>query len=100
MGIYRWQVVPLKVAKIERKLQQFNIRPFTFGEISKVIENLDDNKAPGPGYINTWGLKSGYYAIGTPLQISPNICIQEKSFPALLKDAAIAPNFKKVDAYV
>ena len=85
---------------IERKFQEFKFRPFTLREIYKVIDNLDNNKAPGPGYINAWALKSGKYALGTHLQIIFNDCIQEKVFPTILKDAHIAPIFKKGDVSV
>ena len=67
MGIYRGQIVPLNVEKIDRKFQEFNFRPFTLRDIYKVIDNLDNNKGPGPGYINAWALKSGKYALGTHL---------------------------------
>ena len=69
-------------------------------EIYKVIDNLDNNKAPGPVYINAWALKSGKYALGTHLQIIFHGCIQEKVFPTILKDAHITPNFKKGDVSV
>ena len=69
-------------------------------EIYKVIDNLDINKAPGPGYINAWALKSGKYALRTHLQITFNDCIQEKVFPTFLKDAHITPIFKKGDVSV
>ena len=100
MGIYRGQIVPLNVEKIERKFQEFNFRPFTLREIYKVIDNLDNNKAPGPGYINAWALKSGKYAPGTHLQIIFNDCIQERVFPTILKDALITPVSKKGDVSV
>ena len=100
MGIYRGQIVPLHVEKIERKFLEFNFRPFTLREIYKVIDNLDNNKAPGPGYINAWALKSGKYAIGTHLQIIFNDCIQETVFATILKDAHITPLFKKGDVSV
>ena len=87
MGIYRGQIVLLNVEKRERKYQEFNFRPFTLREIYKVIDNLDSNKAPWPGYINAWALKSGKYALGTHLQITFNDCIQERVFPTILKDA-------------
>ena len=69
-------------------------------EIYKVIDNLYNNKAPGPGYFNAWALKSGKYAIGTHLQIIFNDCIQEKVFQTILKDAHITPIFKKGDVSV
>ena len=69
-------------------------------EIYKVIDNLDNNKAPGPEYIIAWALKSGKYALGTHLQIIFNGCIQEKVFPTILKDAHITPIFKKGDVFV
>ena len=75
MGIYRGQIVPLNVEKREQKFQEFNFRPFTLREIYKVIDNLDNNKAPGPEYITAWALKSGKYALGTHLQIIFNDCI-------------------------
>ena len=100
MGIFRGQIVPLNVEKIEPKLQEFNFRPFTLREIYKVIDNLDNNKSPGPGYINAWALKTGKYALGTHLQIIFNDCIQEKVFPTILKDAHITPIFKKGDVSV
>ena len=74
------------VQKIER-FQEFNFRPFNLREIYKVIDNLDNNKAPGPGYINAWALISGKNAIGIHLQIIFNDCIHEKAFPTILKDA-------------
>ena len=99
MGIYRRQIVPLDVHKIERKFhfREFNFRPFT---LNQLIDNLDNNKAPGPEYINAWALKSGKYALETHLQIIFNDCIQEKVFPTILKDAHITPIFKKGDASV
>ena len=78
----------------------FIFRPFILREIYKVIDNLDNNKAPGPGYINAWALKSGKYALGSHLQIKFNDCIQEKVFPTILKDAHIAQIFKKGDLSV
>ena len=100
MGICRVQIFPLNVEKIERKFQEFNFRPFTSREIYEVIDNLDNKKAPGPGYINAWALKSGKYAFGTHLQIIFNDCIQEKVFSTILKDAHITPIFKKGDVSV
>ena len=100
MGIYRGQIVPLNVEKIEQKFQEFNFRPFTLREIYKVIDNLDNNKAPESGYINAWALKSGKYALGTHLEIIFNDCIQEKVFPTILKDAHITTFFKKGDVSV
>ena len=90
----------MNVDKIEQKFQEFNFRPFTLREIYKVIDNLDNNKAPAPGYINAWALKSGKYALRTYLQIIFNDCIQEKVFPKILKDAQITPIFKKGDVSV
>ena len=95
MGIYRGQIVPLNVEKIERKFQELNFRLFTWREIYKVFDNLDNKKAPGPGYINAWALKSRKYAFGTHLQIIFHDCIQEKVFPTIPKDAHITPIFKK-----
>ena len=92
--------VPLNFEKIERKFQRVIFRPFTLREIYKVIDNLDNNKAPGPGYISAWALKSGKYAIGTNIQIIFNDCIQEKFFPTILKDAHITHIFKKGDVSV
>ena len=66
-------------------------------EIYKFIDNLDNNKAPGPGYINAWALKSGKYAIWTHLRIILNNCIQGKVFPTNPKDVHITPIFKKGD---
>ena len=100
MGIYRGQIVPLNVEKIERTFQEFNFRPFTLREIYKVIDNLDNHKAAGPGYINACALKSGKYAIGTHLQIIFNDCVLKKVFPTILKDAHITPIFKKGDVSV
>ena len=80
MGIYRGQIVPLNVKKIVRKFQEFNIRPFTLREIYKLIDNLENNEAPRPGYINAWALKSGKIALGKYLQIIFNDGIQEKAF--------------------
>ena len=100
MGIYRGQIVPLNVEKIERTFQYVNFGPFTLRDIYKVIDNLDNKKAPGPRYINAWALKSGKYAIGTYLQIIFNDCIQEKIFPTIFKDAHITPIFKKRDVFV
>ena len=90
----------MNVAKKERIFQEFNFRPFTLREIYKVIDNLHNHKAPGPGYINAWALKSGKYAIGTHLQTIFNDCIQEKIFPTILKDAHITPIFKRGDVSV
>ena len=100
MGIYRGQIVPLNVEKIERKFQELIFRPFTWREIYKVFDNLDNKKAPGPGYINAWALKSGKYAFGTHLQIIFNDCIQEKVFPTIPKDAHITLILKKGDVSV
>ena len=90
----------MNVEKTERKFQEFNFRPFTLREIYKVIDNLDNNKATGPGYINAWALKSGKYALGTHLQITFNDCFQEKVYPTILKAAHITPIFKKGDVSV
>ena len=97
MGIYRGQIVLLNVEKIEQKLQEFNFRAFTMREIYKVIDNLDHNKAPGPGYINALALKTGKKALGTHLQILFSDCVQENVFPTILKDAHTTPIFKKGD---
>ena len=69
-------------------------------EIYKVIDNLDNNRAPGPGYINAWALKFGKYALGTHLQIIFYDCVQEKVFPKIHKDAHITPIFRKGDVFV
>ena len=100
MGIYRGQIVPLNVKKIDRKFQEFNFRPFTLREICKSVDNLDNNKAQGSRDINAWALKSGKYALGTHLPIIFNNCIQEKVFPTIFKDAHITPIFKKGNKYL
>ena len=64
-------------------------------ETYKVIDNLENNKAPGPGYINAGALKSGKFAIGTHLWITFNDSIQEKVFTTFPKDAHIITIFKK-----
>ena len=38
MGIYRGQIVPLNVEKLERQFQEFYFRPVTLSEIYKVID--------------------------------------------------------------
>ena len=65
-------------------------------EIHQVIDNLENNKAPGPGYINALALKSGKFAIGTHLRIKFNDSIQEKVFTTFPKDAHIIPILKKL----
>ena len=96
MGIYREQVVPLNVEKVEQKFQEFNFRPLTLREIYKVIDDLDNNKAPAPGYINAWA-KFGKYVIGTHLQIIFNDCFQQSFFPTVLKHTQITSIFKEGD---
>ena len=100
MGIYRGQIVSLNVENMELKFQEFNFRAFTLREIYKAIDNLNNNKAPGLGYINAWALKSGKYAIATHFQIIFNDCVQENVFPTILKDALITPILKKGDISV
>ena len=100
MGIYRGQTVPLNVEKIERIFREFNFSPFTLRQIYKVIDNLDNNKAQGPGYINAWALISGKHAIGTHPQIIFNNCIHENVFATILKDSHNIPMFKKGDVSV
>ena len=85
MGIYRGQIVPLNVEKIERTFQEFNFRPFTMREIYKVIDNLDNHKAPRPGYINAWALKSGKYSIGHILRLYLTIVFKRKFFQQFLR---------------
>ena len=80
MGIYKGQIAPLIVEKVELKFQELNFRPFILRKVYNVIDNLDNNKAPESGYINAWALKSRKYAIGTHLQIIFNDCIHEKDF--------------------
>ena len=69
-------------------------------EIYKIIDNPDNNKAQGLGYINDWALKSRKYALGTYLQIIFNDCIQEKVFPTILNDAHITTICRKRDVSV
>ena len=95
MDIYSGQIVPLNVEKIELNFQEFKFRPFTLSEIYKIIDNLDNNKAPGPEYINAWALKFGKHAIGTHLQIIFNDCFHKKVFPTIRKHAHITPFSKK-----
>ena len=85
MGIYRGQIVPLNVKKLERKIQEFNFRPFTLREIYKVFDNPDNNKVPGPGYNNAWALKSGKYAMGHILRLYLMIEFKRKFFQQFLR---------------
>ena len=85
MGIYRGQIVPLNVGKIERKFQEFNLRPFTLREIYKVIDSLDDNRTTGPGSINAWALKSGKCAIGHIFRIYLTIVFKRMFFQQFLR---------------
>ena len=90
MGFYKGQVVPLNVEKPERTFEvQLETFFFTLREIYKIIDNLDNNKAPCPGFINSWALKSGKYAIRTHLQLIFNDCIQENVLATIHQNGAL-----------
>ena len=76
MRIYRGQIVSLNVEQVERNFQEFG--PFTSSEIYKVIDNLDNNKAPGPGYINAWALKTGKKLLEHNFRLYSTIAFQSK----------------------
>ena len=97
MGIYRGQIVPLNLAKIERTFQEFNIRPFNLRKIYKVIDNLNNHKAPGPGYINAWALNPENMLLGHIFRLYATIVFKRKFFQQFLR---ITPIFKKGDVSV
>ena len=62
-----------------------------------VIDNLPKHKSPSPGYVQAWALKDRKLSIGTHLHFVVNECINENTFPIILKKSHVTPIYKNGD---
>ena len=88
-------VLPNNLAKLTNKsLDTVN---FTTDDISKIINNLDPNKAHGHDMLSIRMIKLCGNSISKPLSITFNDCLKEGKFPSDWKKAHVVPVHKKGD---
>ena len=88
-------VLPSNLAKLTNKsLDTVN---FSTDDISKIINNLDPNKAHGHDMLSIRMIKLCGNSICKPLSIIFNDCLKEGKFPSDWKKAHVVPVHKKGD---
>ena len=88
-------VLPNNLAKLTNKsLDTVN---FSTDDISKIINNLDPNKAHGHDMLSIRMIKLCGNSICKPLSIIFNDCLKEGKFPSDWKKAHVVPVHKKGD---
>ena len=88
-------VLPNNLAKLTNKsLDTVN---FSTDDISKIINNLDPNKAHGHDMLSIRMIKLCENSICKPLSIIFNDCLKEGKFPSDWKKAHVVPVHKKGD---
>ena len=97
LGLYKGKDVAPNCSSLTFDGPEFSFRPVTRKELYNVIYNLPKHKSPGPGYIPAWALKDSKLSIGTHLQFVVNECINNNTFPNILKTAHVTPVYKKGD---
>ena len=70
---------------------------FSTDDISKIINNLDPNKANGHDMLSIWMIKLCGNSTCKPLSIILNGCLKEGKFPPDWKKAHVVPIHKKED---
>ena len=70
------------------------LHPTSPQEITKLLYNLDSNKASGYDDISPFILKTAIHIISLPLSIILNLCISNGVFPNNLKVAKVIPVYK------
>lgn len=80
-----------KFATINNVRESIFLEPATPNEISKIIKNLDDNKASGYDGINSSTLKTLNTKISTPLAEIINKMFEYGCYPDLLKIGVVVP---------
>ena len=76
-------------------IQEFNFHTFCEDEIYDIIQSLDTKKACGFDHLPAKILKMGNKVISAQLTSIINSCINNSTFPDMLKLAQITPLFKK-----
>ena len=95
IGKYSCDFVPLNINSLDYCFEKINFRVLNSKEIYKTIDNLENSKSHGPGFVHVWALKAAKYAIGTHLLFIFNKYIQNSVFPTVLKHAYVTPIHKK-----
>ena len=85
--------MPNNLAKLTNK--SLNTVNFSTDDISKIINNLDPNKAHGHDMLNIRLIKFCGDSILKPLSIIFNDCLKEEKFPSDWKKAHVVPVHKK-----
>ena len=75
----------------------FYWEPVSTGEVHNIIKNMNLNKSNGPNEPFNYFFKIANDIITQPLTILINKCLEEGSFPDILKKACVIPIFKSGD---
>ena len=80
-----------------RSAKNFSIRCITEFECLQCIKKLNRNKPQGPSALPPWDLKDAVFVVNKHLCFIINECINNSTFPEILKTADVTPIFKKND---
>ena len=80
-----------------RSAKTFSIRCITEIECLQCIKKLNRNKPQGPSALPPWTLKDAVSVVNKQLCFIINECINNSTFPEILKTADVTPIFKKND---
>ena len=80
-----------------RTLESFFLNPTNTDEITKILRNLNKNKATGPNSFPISILKENIEILAEPIAIILNLSFQSGVFPDKLKIAKVIPVYKKGD---
>ena len=80
-----------------RSAKTFSISCITEFECLQCIKKLNRNKPQGPSALPPWALKDAVSVVNKHLCFIINECINNSTFPEILKTADVTPIFKKND---
>ena len=80
-----------------RSAKTFLIRRITEFECLQCIKKLNRNKPQGPSALPPWALKDAVSVVNKHLCFIINECINNSTFPEILKTADVTPIYKKND---
>ena len=85
----------LKIKNNNKSIERFEFEKINESIIRTLIGDLNHRKASGFDHINAKFLKIACRQISLPLTAIINKCLEQGTFPALLKKANVTPIYKK-----
>ena len=94
---YKCPDVLINFCKKQNNSKTFSIPIMTIQDVYNLINNMKNSKSLGPDKIPTYLLKLALPYIANALTYAYNLCIEQNTFPSLLKEAKVIPIPKSKD---